>query len=60
MSDYIDTKDILTTLKILVIGESSVGKSSLLLQFTDNAFDIMQIATIGVDYKEKLVEINGE
>ena len=60
MSDYIVTKDILTTLKILVIGESSVGKSSLLLQFTDNAFDNMQIATIGVDYKEKLVEINGE
>ena len=60
MGDLIDARDVLTTLKILVIGESGAGKSSLLVQFTDNTFDTKQTATIGVDYKEKLVKINGE
>ena len=51
--------DILTTLKILIIGESSVGKSSLLLRFVDDKFDAEQPATIGVDFKVKTVEIDG-
>uniref|UniRef100_A0AAQ5XA32 RAB18A, member RAS oncogene family n=1 Tax=Amphiprion ocellaris TaxID=80972 RepID=A0AAQ5XA32_AMPOC len=41
--------DILTTLKILIIGESGVGKSSLLLRFTDDTFDPEQSATIVYD-----------
>uniref|UniRef100_A0A3Q2YLU5 small monomeric GTPase n=1 Tax=Hippocampus comes TaxID=109280 RepID=A0A3Q2YLU5_HIPCM len=39
--------DILTTLKILIIGESGVGKSSLLLRFTDDTFDPEQTDTAG-------------
>lgn len=42
---------ILATFKILIIGESGVGKSSLLLRFTDNRFDQEMAATIGVDFK---------
>jgi Ras-related protein Rab-18 len=42
---------ILTTLKVLIIGESGVGKSSLLLRFTDDRFDVEMAATIGVDFK---------
>jgi Ras-related protein Rab-18 len=45
--------DILATLKILIIGESGVGKSSLLLRFTDDKFDQQMAATIGVDFKGK-------
>uniref|UniRef100_A0AAQ4QVN2 RAB18A, member RAS oncogene family n=1 Tax=Gasterosteus aculeatus aculeatus TaxID=481459 RepID=A0AAQ4QVN2_GASAC len=41
--------DTLTTLKILIIGESGVGKSSLLLRFTDDTFDPEQTATIVYD-----------
>jgi Ras-related protein Rab-18 len=51
--------DILTTLKILIIGESGVGKSSLLLRFTEDTFDPEQTATIGVDFKVKSVTVDG-
>jgi len=51
---------LLTTLKLLIIGESGVGKSSLLLRFTDDAFDAEQAATIGVDFKVKTITINGD
>ena len=49
---------ILTSLKLLIIGESGVGKSSLLLRFTDDSFDPEQAATIGVDFKVKTVKLN--
>ncbi|XP_066246406.1 ras-related protein Rab-18-B-like [Euwallacea similis] len=51
--------DILTTLKILIIGESGVGKSSLLLRFTEDNFDPEQTLTIGVDFKTKRVSVDG-
>ena len=53
-----ETDTILTTLKLLIIGESGVGKSSLLLRFTDDAFDPEQAATIGVDFKVKTINVN--
>uniref|UniRef100_A0A673G3R4 small monomeric GTPase n=1 Tax=Sinocyclocheilus rhinocerous TaxID=307959 RepID=A0A673G3R4_9TELE len=52
-------EDILTTLKILIIGESGVGKSSLLLRFTDDTFDPEIGATIGVDFKVKTLAVDG-
>uniref|UniRef100_A0A3P9BM34 small monomeric GTPase n=1 Tax=Maylandia zebra TaxID=106582 RepID=A0A3P9BM34_9CICH len=39
--------DVLTTLKLLIIGESGVGKSSLLLRFTEDTFDPEQSDTAG-------------
>ena len=55
-----EADQLLTTLKLLIIGESGVGKSSLLLRFTDDAFDPEQAATIGVDFKVKTININGD
>ncbi|OCF38409.1 hypothetical protein I317_07823 [Kwoniella heveanensis CBS 569] len=51
-----------TNLKLLLIGNSSVGKSSLLLRFTDDEFlsDEETSATIGVDFKVKSIEIDGK
>ena len=53
--------------KLLVIGDSSVGKSWLLLRWTSdgNSFDkkvknAPPTATIGLDFKNKKVEINGQ
>ncbi|XP_078385830.1 ras-related protein Rab-18-like isoform X1 [Cetorhinus maximus] len=52
-------EEILATLKILIIGESGVGKSSLLLRFTDGTFDSGIGSTIGVDFKVKAVKFEG-
>jgi len=51
--------DVLTTLKILIIGESAVGKSSLLIRFTDDTFDPDIGPTIGVDFKVKTLDVDG-
>eukprot|EP00920_Eleutheroschizon_duboscqi_P020620 GHVT01048762.1.p1 GENE.GHVT01048762.1~~GHVT01048762.1.p1 ORF type:complete len:213 (-),score=49.12 GHVT01048762.1:262-900(-) len=47
-------------LKILLIGDSNVGKSSLLLRFTDDQFNPQQLATIGVDFKIKYVSVGSK
>ncbi|XP_076856079.1 ras-related protein Rab-18a [Brachyhypopomus gauderio] len=52
-------EDVLATLKLLIIGESGVGKSSLLLRFTDDTFDPELGATIGVDFKVKTLAVDG-
>ncbi|KAI8876793.1 hypothetical protein K501DRAFT_231384 [Backusella circina FSU 941] len=50
------------TLKLLLIGNSGVGKSSLLLRFTDDTFLPPEevSATIGVDFKVSMMNMNGE
>lgn len=45
--------------KLLLIGDSGVGKSSLLLRFTSDSFDDLS-PTIGVDFKLKLMTIGGK
>ncbi|XP_034271313.1 ras-related protein Rab-18-B-like isoform X2 [Pantherophis guttatus] len=43
----------LPTLKLLLIGDSAVGKSSLLLRFAEDTFEPYLSPTIGVDFKVK-------
>ena len=43
--------------KILTLGESTVGKTSILNKFTDNIFSNRQLPTIGIDFKIKNVKI---
>ncbi|XP_060111622.1 ras-related protein Rab-18-B-like isoform X1 [Heteronotia binoei] len=43
----------LPTLKLLLVGDSAVGKSSLLLRFTEDHFEPYLNPTIGVDFKVK-------
>jgi len=47
-------------LKILLIGDAGVGKSSLLLRFTDATFDDHIQSTIGVDFKVKYATVAGK
>jgi Ras-related protein Rab-18 len=45
-------------LKLLLIGDAGVGKSSLLLRFCDDTFDDHIQSTIGVDFKVKHATID--
>ena len=47
-------------LKLLLIGDSGVGKSCILFRFSDDAFTTNFISTIGIDFKLKTIEINGK
>jgi len=44
--------------KVLIIGNSCVGKSNILLRFSENVFHESFLPTIGVDFKIKNVEVN--
>ncbi len=44
--------------KILIIGDSNVGKTSILLQYTSNFFQETHIATIGVEFKLKDITLD--
>lgn len=43
--------------KLLIIGDAGVGKSSILLRFTDDSFDDYIQSTIGVDFKVKHLDV---
>lgn len=46
--------------KLLLVGESGVGKSCLLLRYADNVYNENYISTIGVDFKIRTIEIDGK
>ena len=50
----------LRIIKLLLIGESSVGKTSVMFRFSDDVFSYTNIPTIGIDFKIKTVEIDGK
>ncbi|XP_076312320.1 ras-related protein Rab-33B-like isoform X2 [Tachypleus tridentatus] len=46
--------------KIIVIGDTGVGKSCLTFRFCSGSFPAKTEATIGVDFRERVVEVEGE
>jgi len=46
--------------KLLLIGDSGCGKSSILLRYTDSMFSENFMSTIGVDFKIKNIEYDGK
>lgn len=46
--------------KILIIGNSSVGKTSFLFRYADNSFTSAFVSTVGIDFKVKTVIRNGK
>jgi len=45
--------------RLLMVGDSSCGKTSLVLRFDQNVFSTKFVTTIGVDYRDKMVKIEG-
>eukprot|EP01135_Chromosphaera_perkinsii_P007998 Nk52_evm70s1073 gene=Nk52_evmTU70s1073 len=47
-------------IKLLLIGDSGVGKSCLLLRFSEDSFTPSFITTIGIDFKVRTIELDGK
>jgi len=47
-------------IKLLLIGDSGVGKSCLLLRFSDDSFTSSFITTVGIDFKVKTINLDGK
>lgn len=46
-------------IKLLVIGDTSVGKTCLLLRYCEDRYSSSFISTIGIDFKSKVMNIDG-
>ena len=46
--------------KLVLIGDSNVGKTAILLRYTNSAYSKDFINTIGVDFKLKTIEVRGK
>jgi small GTP-binding protein len=46
--------------KLLIVGESGVGKTCMLLRFADNTFEDDFLSTIGVDFKVKEIVLDSK
>lgn len=45
-------------IKLILIGDSGVGKTCFLLRFADDNFTSSHISTIGIHYRKLLIIIN--
>ena len=46
--------------KVLILGDATVGKTSILLRYIDNKFETDSLSTLGVDVKYKYVTLNNK
>ena len=46
--------------KILIIGESGVGKTAIMQRFCENTFEPVYISTVGVDFKPKVIKVGNK
>ena len=45
-------------IKIMILGNTSVGKTSFIIKYTENTFQEVYLSTIGIDYKIKKLTYN--
>ena len=49
--------DFETLIKLVIIGDSGVGKSNFLFKFIEGQFSPLHVATVGFDYKSKIITL---
>lgn len=49
-----------TTIKVMVIGDQAVGKSSIMLRYTENIFSVNMMGTAGIDVRKKIIKIQNQ
>lgn len=47
------------SIKLLIVGDSGVGKTSLLVRYCEDQFHTDYLSTIGVDFKVKKIQVSG-
>ena len=52
-----NTKDYDMIIKFVIVGDSSVGKSSILLRYIDKEYNLNQQSTIGIEFSNKSVKM---
>ena len=50
----------MSKLKIILLGNTSVGKSSIIKRYSENKFEDIFISTVGIDLIEKEISIKGQ
>jgi small GTP-binding protein len=45
--------------KLVIVGDSAVGKTNILLRFASDEFKNNHVTTIGVDFKVKVLHVDG-
>ena len=60
MAETQDYKIDLLTFKLIVVGDQSTGKSSLINRYTSDIFEENYQATIGIDFQTKTLFIHGK
>jgi len=59
-NDYGAETEYDANIKLLLMGDSGVGKTCLMLQYADHTFSITFITTVGIDYKYKFMQLGDE
>lgn len=59
-SSSIEEEDYDEKIKLMIIGDSSVGKTSLLKKYCKNEFSNSYIITVGIDFQVKILDINNK
>lgn len=52
--------DFSATYKVLVLGDSNVGKTCIVHRYCDERYYDTYISTIGIDFKQKLINLDGK
>ena len=60
MEEDFSIEDEYNKIKIMLIGDSTVGKTSLIRKYCENEFSETYITTVGIDFQIKYLDINNK